>query len=81
MQNQELVIRHEVEPAADVLRSMWIETAKLCHLEGKIGTLAPGAFGDVVVSRANPLEDLRGFANPTTAFSHVVQGGEVVVER
>ncbi len=81
MQNQELVIRHEVEPAADVLRSMWIETAKLCHLEGKIGVVSEGAYGDIVVSRVNPLEDLQGFANPTTALSHVVQGGEVVVER
>ena len=81
MQNQELVIRHEVEPAADVLRSMWIETAKLCHLEGKIGTISEGAYGDVVVSRVNPLEDLNAFANPTTALSHVVQGGEVMVER
>lgn len=80
-QNQELVIRHEVEPAADVLRSMWIENSKLCHLEGRIGTLSPGAFGDVVVSKANPLEELRAFANPTTAFSHVIQGGNVVVER
>lgn len=81
MQNQELVIRHEVEPAADVLRSMWIETAKLCHLEGKIGTLNVGAYGDVVVSRVNPLDDLRAFANPTTALSSVIQGGEIVVER
>ena len=81
MQNQELVIRHEVEPAADVLRSMWIETAKLCHLEGKIGTIAEGAYGDIVVSKVNPVEDLKAFANPTTALSHVIQGGEVVVER
>lgn len=81
MQNQELVIRHEVEPAADVLRSMWIETARLCHLDGKIGTVTPGAHGDIVVSRVNPLEDLNGFANPTTALSSVIQAGEVVVSR
>ena len=81
MQNTELVIRHEVEPAKDVLRSMWIESAKLCHLEGKIGTVSEGAHGDLVVSKVDPLEDLRAFANPSTAFSHVIQAGEVVVER
>jgi len=80
-QNRELVLRHEVEPAVDILRSMWNTNSRLCHLEGRIGTLAPGAYGDVVVSRVNPLEDLAAFADPMTAFSHVIQGGQIVVER
>jgi len=80
-QNRELAIRHQVEPAADVLRSMWVTNAALCHLEGKIGVLAPGAFGDVVVSRVNPLEDLDSFAEPTNALSTVIQGGTVVAWR
>jgi len=77
-QNRELVIRHEVEPAVDILRSMWITNSQLCHLDGRIGTLTPGAFGDVVVSRINPLEDLASFADPATAFSHVIQAGQLV---
>jgi len=77
-QNRELVIRHEVEPAVDILRSMWITNSQLCHLDGRIGTLTPGAFGDVVVSRVNPLEDLTSFADPATAFSHVIQAGQLV---
>lgn len=80
-QNRELAIRHEVEPAADVLRSMWQTNATLCHLPGQVGTLTPGAHGDVVVSRVNPLEDLNAFSNPETAFSHVIQAGRVAVER
>ncbi len=78
-QNRELLIRNEVEPAADILRSMWVTNSQLCHLEGRIGTLAPGAFGDVVVSRVNPLDDLASFADPETAFTHVIHGGKVVV--
>lgn len=77
-QNRELVIRAEVEPAADILRSMWVTNAALCHLEGRIGTITPDAIGDVVVSRVNPLDDLASFANPETAFSHVIQAGTVV---
>ena len=80
-QNRELAIRHEVEPAADILRSMWQTTAKLCHLDGRVGTLAPDAYGDVVISRVNPLDDLDAFANPTASLSHVIQGGRVVVDR
>lgn len=78
-QNRELAIRHQVEPAVDVLRSMWVTNAKLCHLEGRIGVIAPGAFGDVVVSKVNPLDDLPAFAQPSTAFSHVMQGGRMVL--
>lgn len=81
MQNQELAIRAEVQPAADVLRSLWTVNARLCHLEGRIGVVAPGAFGDLVISRVNPLDDLRGFADHETAISHVVQGGRLVVDR
>ncbi len=80
-QNHEFALRHEVEPAVDILRSMWETTAKLCHLEGRIGAIAPNAFGDIVVSRVNPLDDLVGFSNPATAFSHVIQHGRVVVDR
>jgi len=80
-QNRELVIRHEVESAADILNSMWNINSRLCHLKGRVGVLAPGAHGDVVVSRFNPLEDLASFADPTTAFTHVIQGGRLVVDR
>lgn len=81
MQNQELAIRGSVQPAADVLRSMWVVNARLCGLEGRIGVVAPGAFGDLVVSRVDPLTDLDAFAQSDTALTHVVQGGAVVVDR
>lgn len=81
LQNQELAIRGSVQPATDVLRSMWIVNAQLCRLEGKIGVLAPGAFGDAVISQVDPLADLAGFADHETAFSHVIQHGNVVVDR
>ncbi len=80
-QNRELAIRHEVEPAEDILRSMWVNTAKLCHLEGRIGTITPGAHGDVVVSNVNPLEDLVAFANHETALTQVIQGGRIAIDR
>lgn len=81
MQNHELVIRSEVQPVADVLRSMWCVNPKLCKMEGKIGVLNPGAFGDIVISRINPLEDIVGFADYERSMTHVLQGGAIVVER
>ena len=80
-QNEELAIRAEVQPAEAVLRSMWNVNARLCHLEGRVGVLEPGAFGDVVISNVDPLDDLIAFADHETALSHIVQGGQLVVDR
>ncbi len=80
-QNEELAIRGSVQPAADVLRSMWVVNAQLCQLEGRVGTVSPGAFGDIVVSNVDPLDDLSAFSQPETALSHVVQNGRVIVDR
>lgn len=81
MQNQEMVIRSEVQSAEAILRSMWNVNPRLCHLEGRIGIVTPGAFGDLVVSRVDPLDDITAFADHGTALSHVIQGGTPVVER
>ncbi len=80
-QNDELAIRAQVQPAVDVLQSMWTVNARLCHLEGRIGVLRPGAFGDVVISNVDPIDDIAAFARHDTALSHVIQNGDVVVNR
>ena len=80
-QTRELVIRAEVQPAVDVLRSMWGVNPSLCHLEGRVGVVAPGAFGDLVVSSVDPLVDIAGFADHEMTHTMVIQGGEVVVDR
>jgi imidazolonepropionase-like amidohydrolase len=81
MQARELTIRAEVQPAADILRSMWLVNPRLCHLEGRIGTITPGAIGDLVISQVDPLEHLSRFADTTTSLNHVIQHGRVVVDR
>jgi imidazolonepropionase-like amidohydrolase len=81
MQNQELAIRAECERPEAVLRSMWVVNPRLCRLEGRVGVVAPGAHGDLVVSTVDPLDDLVGFADHERAFTHVIQGGNVVVDR
>ena len=80
-QNQELTIRADLEPAADVLRSLYVTNAKLCRLEGEIGVLAPGASGDVVVTSVDPLANLAALAEPEKALDAVVCRGRVAVDR
>ena len=81
LQPRELAIRSEVEPPEAILRAMWITNADLCRLDGRIGLIAPGAFGDLVVSRVDPLADIVAFADVDASLSHVIQTGRVLVER
>lgn len=80
-QNREFALRAEVQPAADVLRSMWLVNAQLCGVEGRAGVITPGAYGDVVISSVDPLADLSAFADHETAIRHVIQAGRVVIDR
>jgi imidazolonepropionase-like amidohydrolase len=78
LQNEEFAIRAELEPAADVLRSMYVTNVKLCKLEGQVGTVSRGAFADLLVSRVNPLEDLAALAEPDANLSTIIQHGQPI---
>jgi imidazolonepropionase-like amidohydrolase len=80
-QNRELAIRAELEPAADVLRSMYVTNARLCGLEGRIGVIEPGAYADLVVVDVDPLEDLAALAEPDAHLEAIVQGGRPIRDR
>ncbi|MEM9516311.1 MAG: amidohydrolase family protein [Actinomycetota bacterium] len=77
-QNQEFAIRAQLEPAADVLASMYRVNPRLCHLEGEIGVLSPGAAADVVVLDVDPLDALAALAEPDATIRHVIARGELV---
>lgn len=57
-QSEEFVIRGRVLPAMEVIASATHIAARLLRMEGKIGTVAPGAFADLIVVDGNPLDDL-----------------------
>ncbi|KGD94041.1 amidohydrolase family protein [Rhizobium sp. YS-1r] len=57
-QSEEFVIRGRVLPAIDVIASATHIAARLLRVEGKIGTIAAGAFADLIVVDGNPLDDL-----------------------
>jgi imidazolonepropionase-like amidohydrolase len=79
-QNREFTIRAAVETPVQILHAMYVVGAKLCRLEGEIGTLKPGAVADLVICDKNPLDDIRALSNPA-AFSHVIQAGLTVSRR
>ena len=48
----------------DALRSATLVNAELLRLEGRLGTLRPGAFADLVAVPGNPLEDITVVERP-----------------
>jgi imidazolonepropionase-like amidohydrolase len=55
----------------DAIRAATVINARLLRLEGKIGTLAPGAFADLIAVRGDPLTDITVLESPVA----VIKGG------
>lgn len=77
-QNREFSIRAEVEKPRDILTAMYTVGARLCRMEGQVGIIAPGAFADLLLCTANPLDDIRVLSRPQTSITRVIKGGRTV---
>lgn len=77
-QSEEFVIRGRVLPPQAVIASATGIAARLCRLEGRIGTVAPGAFADLVVVDGDPLADLALLTGQGRHMPLIMKGGEIV---
>ena len=73
--------RSRVQSAAEVIRSATRVNAELVNMSGQIGTIAPGAFADIIGVAGDPVQDLRVLAEPETHLKLVIRGGEIVLNR
>jgi imidazolonepropionase-like amidohydrolase len=80
-QSEEFVIRGRVLPAMEVIRSTTVHAAKLLRMEGRIGTVAPGAFADFVVVEGDPLKDLSLLTGQGRHLSAIMQGGRFMKDQ
>ncbi len=62
---------------ADVLASATRVGAEIMRMGDKLGTIEPGKIADILITAADPLEDLRNLRQ----VRYVIADGEVVVER
>ena len=76
-QLQEFVIRAEVQPPADLIRSATTTAAQLLRLVGEVGAVAPGALADLLVVDGNPLEDIRVLTTPQRSLKLIMKDGQV----
>ena len=63
--------------APAVLRAATSGNARMLHLEGEIGTIAPGLVADLVAVAGDPTADLAALR----AVRLVLQAGRIVVDR
>src|SRR5215475_9170422 len=74
-QSREFSLRREVVPALDIIRSATTIAAQILRLEGKIGTLQPGAWADVLLVDGDPLKDLSLLEGQGRHLAIIMQGG------
>jgi imidazolonepropionase-like amidohydrolase len=76
-QLQEFVIRSQVQPPADLIRSATSTAAELLRMAGQVGVVAPGAFADLLVVDGNPLEDIRVLTTPERTLKLIMKNGQI----
>lgn len=77
-QSGEFELRGRVLPAQKVIAGATHIAAKLLRMEGRIGTLALGAFADVLLVEENPLENLAVLSGQGEGIALIVKDGEIV---
>ena len=80
-QGQEFIARGRVQAPLEVVRSATRVNAELMNLQGQIGTIAPGAFADIIGVAGNPFDDLNVLAEPGRYLKLIIRGGEIVMNR
>jgi imidazolonepropionase-like amidohydrolase len=76
-QLQEFIIRAEVQPPADLIRSATTTAAQLLRLVGQVGVVAPGALADLLVLDGNPLDDIRVLTTPHRSLKLIMKDGQI----
>ena len=71
----------QVLTPSEILAGMWAAGAKLCRMEGEIGTMATGARANLVAFDVDPFADIAGLGRPEQHLKMVVKDGAVVRDR
>jgi imidazolonepropionase-like amidohydrolase len=75
-QSREFLIRREVLPSAEILKSATSVNARILQQEGRLGAIAAGALADLLVVDGNPLKDLGLLQDQGAHLSVIMKNGE-----
>jgi imidazolonepropionase-like amidohydrolase len=76
-QLREFEMRIELDSAANVVRSATAVNAELLMQQGKLGTIAAGAFADLLVVDGDPLADLQVLLDPAKNLKLIMKDGVI----
>ena len=74
-QLREFEIRMELDSAANIIRSATATNAALLMQQWKLGTIAAGAYADLLVVDGDPLTDLRVMLDPEKNLKFIMKDG------
>jgi imidazolonepropionase-like amidohydrolase len=76
-QVREFEMRMELDSPANVIRSATVTNAALLMQKDKLGTIAPGAYADLLVVDGDPLTDLRIMLDPENNLKLIMKDGVI----
>ncbi|HEY0920100.1 metal-dependent hydrolase family protein [Devosia sp.] len=71
----------QVLSPSEILSGMWDAGARLCRMEGEIGTMAPGARANLVAFDVDPFADIAALGRPEQHLKLVVKDGVIAHDR
>lgn len=77
-QSDEFLLRRDVLPAIEVIRSATVNAAKVVRQEGKLGVVAPGAHADLIVVDGNPLKNMALLTGQGKHMPAIMKAGHFV---
>jgi imidazolonepropionase-like amidohydrolase len=75
-QSREFSLRREVVEPIEIIRSATTIPAQILRLVGKVGTLRPGAWADLIVVDGDPLRDLAVLEGQGKHLSVIMKAGK-----
>ena len=80
-QSREFMLRATIVPPLETLRSATWVAAELMNQTAHIGSVAAGAFADLLIIDGDPSQGLGMFAEPEAGLLLIMQGGQVRKDR
>ena len=75
-QSLEFIHRAKVLKPIEIIRQATTVGAEIVRMEGKLGTIAPGAYADLIVVDGNPVKNLKLFLDQGAHLSAIMKGGK-----
>jgi len=75
-QSREFLLRREVLSPIEIIRQATLVGAEIVRMDGRLGTIAPGAYADLLVVDGDPVADLGLFQDQGAHLSAIVKGGQ-----